>query len=190
MKLNELKGAKQVTKTGEKMMYHGTSLTAWKKIQAEGELRPQKTSVSFFRGNTSTIVGVTDKQVYLAGSEHKSEYYADLQANHTNSKPVVLEIPMKHLDPDLFYPDDDLLIVAVGNRLKIDEDGVAKLLKNPTPEVIEVVEEEIEKWRAYAKKHNYNTYDFKDNVGYRGSIPLKYITPITVEPIPRNYDLG
>lgn len=146
------------------ILYHGTTEKNLPGILANG-LRPQSHPDSKFRGNLSSLIGVTDKSVYLSRTREMAEYYAEEQAKHQSSKPVIVTCNLSDLDINKCYPDDDRLIVIVANTLDIDEEEVLKLKELPA----DVIDPEIERWRKNIAKS-------RDYIAYRGTIKVKMQT--------------
>jgi hypothetical protein len=97
----------------EQYLYHGTTKSNGDRILKIG-LRPKDTEdgKTLFRGNSSTLVGYTDKNVYLSPSLDVAKQYAYRQSKYNNDEPVVLKIQI----PDIsnLVLDDDNIIKKIG----------------------------------------------------------------------------
>lgn len=157
-----------------KCVYHGTSKKSYAKIAKIG-LVPQKKPNSFFRGNESTLKGMTELQVFYTNTADHAEYYSSEQADHHGTDPVVLQIPVSAFDRALCFPDDDYLIVLVADKFSADEeearDALSDIGQNKSSSLegftTEVLDELIIKWRKHFK--------FTEPFGYRGTIGIDNI---------------
>lgn len=143
-------------------LYHGTTAKAYEQIKIYGVLTPQLTPDSFFRGNLSTLPGITTQQVYLSRTLEMAEYYAEEQATFQHSTPIILTCNFNELNPQLCYPDDDHIIVALANALHIDEAAVTKLKVLPQKLMHDIMNE----WRQQILSNT-------DHIAYRGIIKVE-----------------
>jgi hypothetical protein len=127
-------------------LYHGTTKTAAEQIKKKG-LRPMDTELllkkSMFRGNSSTIKGYTDKNVYLTPSLDIAKSYAWRQSNHNNNDiPVVLKIQIP--DPHKLYIDDDKILLELLNCIIKDRNLLTTTLEKDSadyPSVLKFAED-------------------------------------------------
>jgi hypothetical protein len=107
--------------------YHGTTKSNSEKILKIG-LQPKDTEdiygnktysrenkKSMFRGNSSTLIGYTDKNIYLTPSLDVAKQYAYRQSQHNNDEPVVLKVLIP--DKSKLVLDDDSIVVVINNEI-------------------------------------------------------------------------
>lgn len=93
----------------EQYLYHGTTKSNSDRILRIG-LRPKDTEEvkTLFRGNSSTLIGYTDKNVYLSPSLDVAKQYAYRQSKFNHDEPVVLKIQIPNIS-QLVLDDDNIV---------------------------------------------------------------------------------
>jgi hypothetical protein len=112
---------KRTDYTGDgQFLYHGTTKSNADRIMRIG-LRPvdtkdaTKDKTSLFRGNSSTLGGYTDKNLYLTPSLDVAKQYAYRQAQYLKDEPVVLKVEIP--DMDRLILDDDIIRKYIGPKI-------------------------------------------------------------------------
>jgi hypothetical protein len=160
--------------------YHGTTVKNLKSILQLG-LRPQDTKnlKSYFRGNSSTIGGYTDKCVYFTPNLKWARMYARSQAKHNKSQSAVLMVGIP--DKAKLVPDDGVILGGILTKVHAE---VNRITTKPIEGSIEwenssneredgPSKSTIESWKEGTQERVFPEIPYIDDYGYLANLLVR-----------------